>query len=214
MNWVDIVVALILLFFFITGARKGFIREVTGLLAIIIAFLIGVSGAPIWSTILVDRLNFPPSVATLVAFFLLFLLVFILIRALGTLLCKVVRATPLDVLDRLGGSFIGVLKGALVISLILVFLGLFTLPEAVAEELNGSWSATPLRTVAPTLYGFVKKGIPQMRSLGDMLGDSLEKGLSQGHEEVRKRSSQMIDRLQEAGSEEDGKSDQESTTSP
>ncbi len=208
MNWVDIVVALILLFFFIAGARKGFIREVTGLTGIIVAFLVGITGAPIWSDVLIDRLKFPPSLATLVAFILIFILVFILIRALGNLLFKVVRATPLDVLDRLGGSFIGVIKGALIISLVLIFLGLFTLPEAVYQELNVSWSATPLRAVAPSLYRFVQEGVPQMRSLGDVMGDSVEKGLSRGREEVLKRSSQVIDQLQDA------KSKEKTTTSP
>jgi|GEM_PF-262144 len=214
MNWVDIVVALILLFFFIAGARKGFIREVTGLIGIIIAFLLGISGTPIWSQILVDRLKFPPSLATLVAFLLIFILAFILIRALGNFLFKVVRATPLDALDRLGGSFIGILKGALIISLVLIFLGLFTLPDAMVREMNDSWSATPLRTVAPALYRFVKEGVPQMRSLGDVVGDSLEKGLSQGQEEVRKRSTQMIERLQETRSEDGAGKKEEAATSP
>jgi len=214
MNWVDIVVALVLLFFVIAGARKGFIREITGLMGIMAAFLVGITGAPIWSDILIDRLKFPPSLATLVAFILIFILVFILIRALGNLLFKMVRATPLDVLDRLGGSFIGVLKGALIISLILIFLGLFTLPGTVYQELNDSWSATPLRTVAPSLYRFVKEAVPQMRSLGDVMGDSVEKGLSQGREEVLKRSSQVIDQLQDAKSKEKTSSSPETAPDP
>ena len=214
MNWVDIVVALILLFFFIAGARKGFIREITGLIGLIIAFLLGITGAPIWSEILVDRLKFPPSLATLAAFLLIFILAFILIRALGNLLFKVVRATPLDALDRLGGSFIGILKGAFMISLALIFLGLFTLPDAAVRELDDSWSATPLRAVAPSLYRFVKEGVPQMRSLGDVVGNSLEEGLSQGQEEIRKRSSQMIDRLQEAKSKEGAETNQKASSSP
>jgi len=214
MNWVDIVVALILLFFFIAGARKGFILEITGLIGIIGAFLLGVAGAPIWSGIMVDRLKFPPSLATLVAFILIFILVFILIRALGNLLFKMVRATPLDALDRLGGSFVGILKGALVVSLVLIFLGLFTLPGAVVQELNDSWSTGPLRTVAPSLYRFVKESVPQMRSLQDVVGHSLEEGLSQGQEEVRKRSSQVIDRLQKTRTEGGSETKQEPATSP
>jgi membrane protein required for colicin V production len=214
MKWVDIVVALILLFFLIAGARKGFIREVTGLIGIVAAFLLGVTGAPIWSDILVDRLKFPSSLATLVAFILIFILVFILIRALGSLLLKVVRATPLDAIDRLGGSFIGLLKGVLVLSLLLVFLGLFTLPKAMVRELGDSWSAAPLRTVAPALYRFIKGGVPQMRSLSEVIGDSLERGLAKGQEEVIKRSSQMIDRLQEAKSNEEAETKRETSSSP
>ena len=214
MNWVDIVVALILLFFFVIGARKGFIREITGLLGIIVAFLLGITGAPIWSTIMVDRLKFPSSVATLVAFVLIFILVFILIRVLGSLLFRLVRATPLDALDRLGGSVIGLVKGALIISLALIFLGLFTLPRAVARELSDSRSAAPLRAVAPSLYRFVKGGIPQMRSLSDVIGDSLEKSLIQGQKEVIKRSSQVIDRLHKAKSKDEDKKENKTSASP
>jgi membrane protein required for colicin V production len=214
MNWVDIVVALILLFFFVAGARKGFIREVTGLIGIIAAFILGITGAPIWSQILVDRLKFPPSLATLVAFLLIFILAFILIRALGNLLFKVVRSTPLDALDRLGGSLVGILKGAFIISLVLIFLGLFTLPQAVVQELGDSWSASPLRAVAPSFYRFVKEGVPQMRSLGEVVGESLEKGLSQGQEEVRQRSSEMIDRLRQAKSKEGDETKEKASSAP
>jgi membrane protein required for colicin V production len=211
MNWVDIVVALILLLFFIAGIRKGLIREVSGLVSIIAAFILGITGAPIWSDIMVDRLKIPPSVATLVAFILIFILVFILVRALGNLLFKVVRATPLDALDRLGGGFIGTVKGALIISLVLVFLGLFTLPEVFYEEMNDSWSAAPLRAVAPSLYRFAKGAIPQMRSLGEVLGDSVEKGLSRGRREILKRSSHVIDQLQDSKSKEKASSSPETT---
>jgi membrane protein required for colicin V production len=200
MNWVDIVVGLVLLFFFVAGARKGFIREVTGLISIIVAFIVGISGAPIWSKIIEQNLKIPSSVATLVAFILIFILVFILIRALGNLLFKVVRATPLDALDRLGGSIIGIVKGVLIVSLVLILLGLFNLPLVVSQELNGSWSAAPLRTVAPSLYRFFKEAVPQMRSLDDVVGDSVEKDLSRGREKIRQKSSQIIDRLEDSQS--------------
>jgi membrane protein required for colicin V production len=212
MNWIDAVVALIMALFLIAGVRKGFIREVMGLVAIILAFILGITGAPIWSGILVEKFNLPDAVATLVAFLLIFILVFILIRALGGLIFRVVRATPLDIIDRLGGSLFGLLKGALIISLVLVLLGLFTLPQAVVQEMDGSAVIPPLRAVAPAVYNLLKGAVPQMRSLGEVVGESVEESFLQGKKEIMERSSQVIDKLQESKS--GNKKDEPSETSP
>jgi membrane protein required for colicin V production len=211
-NWIDAVAVLIMILFLVAGARKGFIREATGLVAIILAFILGITGAPIWSEILVEKTGLPNSLATLIAFLLIFILVFILIRALGGLLFRVIRATPLDILDRLGGSLFGLLKGALVISLVLVLLGLFTLPQVVVQEMDGSAAIPPLRAVAPAVYNLLKGVVPQMRSLGEVVGESVEEGFFRGREEILERSSQMIDKLQESKS--GNKKDEPSETSP
>lgn len=212
MNWVDIAVGLLMALFLVAGARKGFIREVAGLVAIILAFILSIGAAPIWSEILVERVNLSSSVATIVAFILIFILVFILVRALGSILFKVVRATPLDIIDRLGGSLIGLLKGLLVISLILVFLGLFSLPRFVVRALNESIMAPHVKTVAPAVYDLLKGAVPQMRSLGDVVGESVEKGFSYGKKEIQEKGSQLIDKLQESKSQQ--KKDGPSETSP
>jgi membrane protein required for colicin V production len=214
MNWVDIAVALIMIFFFIAGVRKGFIQEVMGLIAIILAFILGITGAPIWSEVLVEKLKFPSSVATVVIFILIFILVFILVKALGNILFKVVRATPLDVIDRLGGSLVGLVKGALIISLMLIFLGLFSLPRVIDQELNDSASAVPLRALAPSVYRLFKGIVPQMRSLGDVVGESVEQNLTRSKEKIREKGSQVIDKLQESKSGDEEAPASESSPAP
>jgi len=211
-NWVDIIFGLILILFLIAGIRRGFIREAVGLVSLLLAFILGTTMAPIWSRIVVERFHFPPSVATVVVFILIFILVFILVRAVGNLLFKIVRATPLDLIDRLGGGLVGLVKGGLVISLILVFLGLFSLPLAIDQSLNDSTLTVPMKALAPAVYGLVQGAVPQMRSLGEVVGESVESGLSRGQEEIREKSSQVIDKLEESKSEHEGQ--EKSETQP
>jgi len=63
MNWVDFGIGVFAVLFFITGIRMGFIREVTGLIGLVLAFILAVAGTPIWADSMVDMLKFPPSVA-------------------------------------------------------------------------------------------------------------------------------------------------------
>jgi len=198
MNWVDIVVGLFMVLFLVAGLRRGFIREVTGFVGLVLAFVLGIAGSPIWSKAIVNLLHFPPSVATVVSFILIFILVFLLCKAAGNLLFKIVRQTPLHLLDRLGGSVIGLLKGGLLISLLLLFLGLFSLPQTIAKPLDSSVLVPTMRVFAPGVYNFLKGAFPQMRSLGEVIGQSVERGFARGKEQVLEKGSQLVDQLQKA----------------
>ena len=214
MNWVDFSIGVLAVLFFITGIRMGFIREVTGLIGFVLAFVLAVAGTPIWADSMVDMLNFPPSVAKVSAFILIFALVYLLCKAGGKFLFKFIRHSPLDLLDRLGGSIIGLLKGALVISLVLVLLGILPLPDVISEEINSSQLAYPLRTFAPASYDFLKEAFPQLRSLGEIVGQSVEDGVARGKEIIKEESSQMVDKVQKArATREDGKESAEPSQS-
>ena len=149
MNWVDFSIGVLAVLFFITGIRMGFIREVTGLIGFVLAFVLAVAGTPIWADSMVDMLNFPPSVAKVSAFILIFALVYLLCKAGGKFLFKFIRHSPLDLLDRLGGSIIGLLKGALVIFAAFCLMYLFV--SGKYPELTGTY--LPLAAVISFYFG-------------------------------------------------------------
>jgi membrane protein required for colicin V production len=198
MNWFDIVVGLFMVLFLVAGIRRGFIREVTGLVGLVLAFILGIIGTPIWADLIVEELHFPRSVAIVISFILIFVLVFLLFRAGGGLLFKVVHLTPLGWVDRVAGGGIGLLKGGLIASLILLLLGIFPLPQVLSNSLDSSASASPLRSLAPAVYNLLQVVFPQMKSLGEVVGQSVEGSFARGKEQVLKKSSQVVDMLQKA----------------
>ncbi len=196
MNWIDIALGLFMILFIITGIRRGFLREVMGLVGLIVAFVLGVAGSPIWSVLIVQELHFPSSVATAVSFILIFILIFLLFKAVGSLLHKLVRSSPLRWFDRLGGSIFGLLKSGMIISVFLLILGVFTLPSALSSTLNSSRLVPPLRAMAPTVFNLIKVAFPRLKSLGEVAGQSVERGFTRGKEQVLEKGAQVVDMLQ------------------
>jgi membrane protein required for colicin V production len=207
MNWVDIVLGVFVVVFLVIGVRKGLIREVAGFIGLVVAFIVGIAGTRFWSELIVIELHFPPSIATVVSFILLFTLVFLLFRAAGSFLFTILHLSPLGWLDRVGGCIVGLLKGALIVSLVLLILGTLSLPQAVSRPLDSSTLASPMRGLAPAVYHLLKIAFPQMRSLGEVVGQSVERSFARGKEEVLEKRSHVVDMLQKAKAAPDDKAD-------
>ena len=198
MNWVDIIFGLCVIFFLVIGVRKGLIREVVGFIGLVVAFIVAIAGTRFWSELIVKELHFPPSIATVVSFILLFTLVFLLFRAAGSFLFTILHLSPLGWLDRVGGCIVGLLKGALAVSLVLLILGTLSLPQALSGPLDSSALASPMRGLAPAVYHLLKVAFPQMKSLGEVVGQSVERSFARGKEEVLEKRSHVVDMLQKA----------------
>jgi hypothetical protein len=74
--------------------------------------------------------------------------------------------------------------------------------------------ASPFRTFAPASYDFLKKAFPQLRSLGEIVGQSVEDGVARGKEIIKEESSQLVDKVQKVRAiQEDGKESAEPSQS-
>jgi len=93
-----------------------------------------------------------------VSFFIAFFLVFIATILLGKLFNSLVNVTPLGIFNRILGALFGMLRYALVLSLLLWFLNTAEkefrfIPESQTEK---SKLVTPLQKVAPALLPVLK----------------------------------------------------------
>src|SRR5438270_11531684 len=105
MNWLDILLLLLLLFSTVTSLRKGFSREIIGLIATFLAILCG-----IWSYGLAGSFLLPyvssPSLAHLAGFLLVFIGVILLNSVTGVIGRRFIRNVGLSWFDTLvGGAF-------------------------------------------------------------------------------------------------------------
>ncbi len=151
MNWIDIVALATLLLLILFGFKRGLIREVGSLLAVLLALGLSLLIIPFASRALPRILPFPqkftPWVVALVVFFLLLFLFQILIHLVHT----AVHATPLGLLDRLGGAAFGGLKGLVVIGFFLLILTFLPLPRPARVQLKGSLLFSAVSDLRPTL---------------------------------------------------------------
>ena len=109
MNYLDIIIAIILLLFGVKGFRKGLIIEVVTLLA----FAVGIYGAMHFSDFTAEHLKefmeINPKYLNTTAFVLTFILLVILVNIIGRMVTKLIQAMNLGFFNKLGGAvFTGV----------------------------------------------------------------------------------------------------------
>ena len=111
--YLDIFVFVVALLFGFTGAKRGLIRELFRLAAMII----GLFSAFLYYKDVqkhIEFLNFPSQISSLLAFLAVFIFAALIILGTGLLVRKITHLTPLGWLDRLSGVIIGLFKTALI----------------------------------------------------------------------------------------------------
>ncbi len=166
MGWIDLAVLALLAVAVFVGFRKGLVQEIVGIAALVAAFVAAVLLSRPAAQI-VRRLvsAIPEQIAPTIGFVAVFLAVFLAITVVGWLLSKMIKATPLDVADKLGGMAVGLIKGALVISVLLLLLAMVPLPKDVSDRLDRSAAIRTMRKVAPWVYQHTKGLWPKAKEM-------------------------------------------------
>ncbi len=166
MNWVDIVIIVLLGAAVLLGFRKGLVQEIVGIIALVVAFFAALLFHPAAAGALSAVFpKLPAGIAPTIGFISMFLAAFLAITLAGWLLTKVIKASPLDFADKLGGMALGLFKGALVISILLMLLALVPLPREVTAKMDKSAAIRSVRRVAPWVYEKTRGLWPKAREL-------------------------------------------------
>ena len=164
MNYLDIIIAIILLVFGFKGLRKGLIIEVVTLLA----FGVGIYGAMHFSDFtaarLQDVMEINPNYLNTIAFVLTFIILVVLVNLIGRLVSKAIKSLNLGFFDKLGGFLFGVLKGVLLCSTFVLVFNNLQWTGIIKEEVRQKSYLYPyLEKTVPYIYkGFdLVKGYAQ-----------------------------------------------------
>jgi len=153
MNWIDIIILILLGLAVGIGFKKGLVQEIVGIIALVVAFFLALALHKTAADLLMKIFTrLPKHIAPTIGFVAMFLAAFLAITLAGWLLSKIIKATPLDFADKIGGMVIGLVKGALIISILLLLLALLPLPKEVNRKLDRSAMIRSIRKVAPLVY--------------------------------------------------------------
>jgi membrane protein required for colicin V production len=151
MNWLDLVLLVILVASVATSFRKGFSREVIGLLTVVMAIVLGIwfygiAGAPF-----VPYLS-SPAVAHLAGFVVVFCGVLLLGAVVGAIIGKFLRVTGLSIFDHLLGAGFGLARGLLISVALLLAIMAFSSsghpPASVVQSRMAPYVIDGARVVA------------------------------------------------------------------
>jgi membrane protein required for colicin V production len=150
MNWLDIVIAILLVISIIGGLKAGIIK----VLFTIAGLIIGVVLAGNYSGSLAERLGFisDARVANIVAFILIMLVVSVIAAVLAFVIKKIASAVLLGWVNHLGGAVLGLILGMIFAGALLTMWLKFSGDNST---ITGSWLAAFLVNKFPIVMGFL-----------------------------------------------------------
>ncbi|GBD94526.1 colicin V production protein [bacterium BMS3Abin05] len=173
MNIFDIAILVILLIFTLRGIFKGLIGEVTGFIAIILALIFAVRWMSAGTAFILSILNLSTVFAVMISFVLIFVTVFWGTIMLGRTLRKILKISMLGWLDHLGGAAFGLLKGAVIASLLVILLGFIPLNLTYRQYKQDSVLFKPMQQFAPRLFDWIVLTVPSTKSFYDEVNQTI-----------------------------------------
>jgi membrane protein required for colicin V production len=172
MNYIDIILLILLLLAAFNGLRKGFVEELSGLVALILGIWAAMHFSGIFARLLSENFDIQGKYLPAFAFAGTFIVVIILVNIIGGMVNSLVKAVQLGLLNRLAGFVFGVIKGALTLSVFLVIFNkldqdVHLIPK---EAKAGSRMYEPVKSFAPSVFPFLDFwGEHQEENSGDRL---------------------------------------------
>jgi membrane protein required for colicin V production len=175
MNYVDYFILAVIAYFLIRGLLRGFFSEVLGFIGVIAALICAtkyMSNLSVW----IDRLlDIPPVVVTVLSFVIIFFAVVFAFQFLAHLFERFFKRAQLGWLEKLGGAGFGFLKGATIVSLLLLFISVVPFGTQLVSGLPQSKLNEPVRSFAPSLFNLIMEVVPQSKTFYMECKESLEK---------------------------------------
>ena len=122
MNYIDIIIAIPLLWGLYKGFTKGIILEAATLIALGLAVWGAVKFHDFVTVWMRESLNWTSKYMPVISFALIFIGVLVLVFAIAKLLEKIIKAVALGFLNKLAGGVFGILKFGLILSVIIFLL--------------------------------------------------------------------------------------------
>lgn len=157
MNYFDAIFAIVFIWSIYRGLTKGFVIMVATLAALLLGIWGAVHFSSITSDLLYRYLHLQTQYLSLISFALTFILIVIAVHLLARVIDKLLKAVALGFVNRLAGMVFGILKTALIISIILVVVNNIDkrVPFIPEEHKQGSLLYEPLSRLAPAIFPFL-----------------------------------------------------------
>ena len=155
MNVIDVVAFIILTYGVLRGLNKGFVIEISGILAFALGLIGAFKFSNLGSKIFSNLIDWNPKAIQLVCFIALFLIITYLISLMAKMITKTLKFIALGWLNRIFGALFGFIKWSIIMSALFI----------VANEIN------TFVTVIPNSIFENSKIYPFLADFGSFLFD-------------------------------------------
>ena len=157
MNYIDIIILLLLLYSAVRGLRNGFVAEAVSLAALIFGIWGAIKFSGITAEFLVENFNVKSEHLAVISFSVTFLVIVILVYVVGRFVKKIVGFVLPGIIDHLAGLIFGIVKSALILSIILVVFDKFDSDVHIISENAKAKSRLyePVRSFGSSIFPFI-----------------------------------------------------------
>ena len=157
MNYIDLIIAIPLVWGVFVGFKNGLIIEVASLAALLLGIFGAIHFSDLTADFLVTSLNVTTQYINLIAFAVTFVVIVILVHLLAKMIDKLVKAVALGFVNRLLGMVFGLIKYAFIISIILVIINAINRNKTFIskEKIENSILYKPLSAFAPGIFPYL-----------------------------------------------------------
>jgi len=154
MLFLDIIIALLLLWGAYIGYENGFVVQSFTLIALVLGVWAGVILTHPVGEFLISVFGVGNTLAFILAFAFIFILVLLIVHFLGNLLTKMLSKSVLGGLNRFGGICFGILKMAFIISIIIFIVQRFDVNKKLLppEKTKKTLLFTEIAKIAPAVF--------------------------------------------------------------
>lgn len=158
MNYIDIILGILLLLAAINGFSKGLISEVASIAALILGIWGAIKFSYITTDFLIENFNMHSEHMNIISFVITFVVIVILVHIIGSTVSKLAETVLLGFANKLAGLVFGVLKSALILSIILVIFDKIDKDVHIIsrEAKENSRMYEPIRSFAPSIFPFIE----------------------------------------------------------
>lgn len=159
MTVIDIILVAFLGFGLIRGFLKGFFVEIASLVALIAGIYGAIHFSYYAAEMLMNQVDWDEKTINVAAFAITFIVIVLVIALAGRALTKLADFAALGILNKLLGALFGVVKMALILSVLLnIFDAMNTTITFVNEEhTEDAILYKPVKSIAPMIFPFVIK---------------------------------------------------------
>lgn len=176
MNILDIIIGIPLLWAIYRGYTKGFIIEISTLIALIVGIWGTIHFSEFTATFIREELNFTSDYLKHISFVLTFLIIVIIINLLARTLEKIVEAVALGIVNRLLGALFCLVKTGLIVSVLVFFFSFLDQKNNIvsSETKDSSILYKATYNVSDTLFSYFDFESPKQGIM-----DKIQNGLKE-----------------------------------
>jgi membrane protein required for colicin V production len=157
MSILDIILLIIFVFAGFNGYRKGLIGQAAGLIGLLLGIWGAIQFSDYTASLLTDWFSLKSQYISLIAFAITFVVILVGVHFLGVIAEKLIDLAFLGIANKLLGVVFGVLKSALILSVIILLLGklndrIKVIPQSFGEK---SFIYGPVKRLAPRIFPYL-----------------------------------------------------------